>query len=95
VHSSSCGALLRLWEAICDYADCLCELTPAWPSRALSQEDIKLWVVTFRLGRHAHVAGRLDNDLVIELHQMVLLQTLSRGRGSAKIGSVERGRYDE
>ena len=25
----------------------------------------------------------------------VLLQTLSRGRGSAKIGSVERGRYDE
>jgi hypothetical protein len=26
---------------------------------------------------------------------MVLLQTLSRGRGSAKIGSVERGRYDE
>jgi len=25
----------------------------------------------------------------------VLLQTLSRGRGSAKIGSVERGPYDE
>jgi hypothetical protein len=29
-----------------------------------------LWGVTFRLGRHAHVAGRLDNDLVIELHQI-------------------------
>jgi hypothetical protein len=43
VHSSNCGALLRLCEAICDYADCLSELAPAWPSRALAQEDIKLY----------------------------------------------------
>jgi len=64
-HVTRCHG--RICEAICDYADCLCELTPTWPSRALSQEDIKLWA---RLGRHAHVAGRLDNDLVIELHQI-------------------------
>ncbi len=43
VHSSSCGARLRLCEAICDYADCLCRLTSPWPSRALAHDDIKLY----------------------------------------------------
>jgi len=60
VRSSSCGALLRLCEAICDYADCLCKLTPAWPSRALSQENIKLSAATFRPGRHFRLSRRRD-----------------------------------
>ena len=48
VHSSSCGALLRLCEAICDLCRSSCELTPAWRSRALSQDDIKLSAAAFR-----------------------------------------------
>ena len=60
VHSGSCGALLRLCEAICDYADCLCELTPAWPSRALSQDDIKLSAAAFRPGRHFRLSRHRD-----------------------------------
>jgi hypothetical protein len=48
VQSSSCGALLRLCEAICDYSDSMCELPCAWPSRALSHDDIKLSAAAFR-----------------------------------------------
>jgi hypothetical protein len=39
VHSSSYGALLRLYEAICDVADSKGGITDTWPSRALSRND--------------------------------------------------------
>jgi hypothetical protein len=74
VRSSSCGALLRLCEAICDYADCLCELTPAWPSRALSQEDIKLSAATFRPGRHFRLSRHRD-PAPVRVYHIVLLPT--------------------
>ena len=70
VHSSSCGALLRLCEAICDYADCLCGLTSPWPSRALAHDDIKLY--RWRrfssagiLGFRATVTPRLSGSITL------------------------------
>ena len=85
MHSSSCGALLRLCEAICDYADCLCELAPAWPSRALSQEDIKLWAVTFRLGRHFRLPRHRDPAPVRVYHIVQVESSLLHFSGTDEL----------
>ena len=74
MHSRSCGALLRLCEAICDYADCLCDLTPAWPSRALSQDDIDLSAATFRPGRHFRLSRHRD-PAPVGVYQIVQVES--------------------
>ena len=85
MHSSSCGALLRLCEAICDYADCLCELTPAWPSRALSQEDIKLSAATFRPGRHFRLSRHRDPAPVRVYHIVQVESSLLHFSGTDEL----------
>ena len=66
--------------------------------------DLKLTMAQLKLDRHMICPGcsigiNIDTDRMAnaaeEIQKAVLLQTLSRGRGSAKIGSVERGCYDE
>jgi hypothetical protein len=42
------------------YADCRCELTSAWPSRALSYHDIILSAAVFRPSRHCRLLHRRD-----------------------------------
>ena len=41
-------------------ADFTCELTSAWPSRALSRDDIKLSAAAFRPGRHFRLSRHRD-----------------------------------
>jgi hypothetical protein len=64
VHSSNCGALLRLCEAICDLCRFSGDLTSTWPSRALSHVDITLSAVAFRPGRHSWLGRHRDPALV-------------------------------
>jgi hypothetical protein len=42
------------------YADSRYELTSAWPSRALSHDDITLSAVAFRLGQHSWLSRHRD-----------------------------------
>jgi hypothetical protein len=60
VHSSSCGALLRLCEAICDLCRFYMRLTSARPSRALSHDDITLSAVAFRSNRYCRLSRHRD-----------------------------------
>ena len=93
VRSSSCGALLRLCEAICDYADCLCELTPAWPSRALSQENIKLSAATFRPGRHFRLSRRRDPARVGVSHTVQVESSLLHCSGIDELSNEGTFRF--
>jgi hypothetical protein len=57
---AAAGLGLRLCEAICICADFRCEPTSAWPSRALSHDDIKLSGVAFRPGQDCGLLRRRD-----------------------------------
>jgi hypothetical protein len=60
VHSSSCGALLRLYEAICDLCRFSVRANIRLAFAALSHVDITFSAVAFRRGRHFRLLRHRD-----------------------------------
>ena len=60
VHSSSCGALLRLCEAICDFCRYHVQDRVRLAFAGAISRDIKLSAAAFRPGRHFRVSRHRD-----------------------------------
>ena len=60
MHSSSCGLCFGVAKRSVIYADSMRKIEYAWPSRALSHDDIKLSAAAFRPGRLFRLSRHRD-----------------------------------
>jgi hypothetical protein len=70
-----------------------CELTPAWPSRALSQDDIKLSAAAFRPGRHFRLSSHRDPAPVGVRHTVQVESSLLHCSGIEELSNEGTFRF--